>query len=474
MRTLIRHELRALLRSRRLHAASALVALLLAVAGLASHRAARDTAVAREAAVAHARAQWEGLGAYNPHGAAHFGSYAFKPVATFAMLDGGVDAFVGNVLRLEGHVQHPPTQSAVAQDGLLLRFGRLDPALVLHTLVPLVLIFVGFGTVAAEREAGRLGVLLLHGGRARTIVWSKALALWVVGLLFLLGTGGLLALLSIGSDATAQPDWGVRAGLAVSSYALWYLLIALVVTLVSAIAREARTALSALLLAWVGSTVLAPRVLARIAEQQHPLPARAAFEQAMRDDRALGIDGHSPEDARQRALKDRILAEYGVTEVAALPINFDGILMQEDEEYGNAVWDKHFGALEARVADQQRLHRRFALLDPWLAVRALSSASAGTDVAHALDFQHQAEAYRRDLIKALNREHAMGGSRTDDWEWKASATFFQGLPDFAYRRPRLTNVAEDTHVSFVTLLGWSVVLLGLTSLLAPRLLRPTR
>ena len=63
----------------------------------------------------------------------------------------------------------------------------------------------------------------------------------------------------------------------------------------------------------------------------------------MRAERNQGIDGHNPYDKRREALKNKYLSDYQVDSLSQLPINFDGIVMQADEEYGNLVWDKHFG-----------------------------------------------------------------------------------------------------------------------------------
>ena len=62
----------------------------------------------------------------------------------------------------------------------------------------------------------------------------------------------------------------------------------------------------------------------------------------MREERSRGIDGHNPRDKRREKLKEKYLAEYKVDSLKNLPLNFDGIVMQEDEEYGNLVWDKYF------------------------------------------------------------------------------------------------------------------------------------
>ena len=52
------------------------------------------------------RKQWENLSPMNPHGAAHYGSYAFKPLDILNSLDQGINDVTGNVLKLEGHVRN--------------------------------------------------------------------------------------------------------------------------------------------------------------------------------------------------------------------------------------------------------------------------------------------------------------------------------------------------------------------------------
>ena len=54
----------------------------------------------------HVRQQWESLEAMNPHRAAHYGLYAFKPLNLLNSIDGGINDYTGNVLKLEGHVQN--------------------------------------------------------------------------------------------------------------------------------------------------------------------------------------------------------------------------------------------------------------------------------------------------------------------------------------------------------------------------------
>jgi ABC-2 type transport system permease protein len=463
---LLRHESALLQRDRRLFVLLGVVGALLLGAGWVGHISTEGQREARLQAVENSRAQWEGLGDYNPHSAAHFGTYAFKPVGGLAALDPGIDAYLGNVLRLEGHVQNEPGFSQASLSGSLLRFGSLTPALVLQVLLPLLLVFGAFSSVAGDRESGRLRLLLVQGAGPARLLFTKALVWWLVAVVVL--TAALVATGVFGL-VSGEPADPARLAAFGAAHAVWFAVIALGAVAVSGVARDGRGALVALLLIWLGWTVLLPRVTGEIADSLHPLPTRVAFEAAKDADRAQGLDGHNPADARRAALEERVLAEYGVERVEDLPINFDGIALQADEEYGNQVWDRHFGAVREVMDRQQGVLRAASLLDPYLAIRSLSARIAGTDLGASLTFQEQAEAYRRNLIETLNREHAYGGSAYQEWSWTADASFYRGIEDFAYTPPELSHSLAGAVPEAAVLAFWLLGLIGLTATAGRRL-----
>ena len=101
--------------------------------------------------------------------------------------------------------------------------------------------------------------------------------------------------------------------------------------------------------------------------------------------------------------------------------------------------------------------RAAALLNPFQAVRAVSMTFAGTDLAHDLAFQDAAEDYRRTLVKALNDEHAYGGSTTGDWSFKADASFFASLEPFEYPVAPIVSAMRSRTVEISGLLLWAVL-----------------
>ncbi len=60
-----------------------------------------------KAEVAHLeRSRWLSQGEKDPHSAAHYSIYAFKPSAPLAVLDPGIESYVGQAVWLEAHVQN--------------------------------------------------------------------------------------------------------------------------------------------------------------------------------------------------------------------------------------------------------------------------------------------------------------------------------------------------------------------------------
>ena len=128
------------------------------------------------------------------------------------------------------------------------------------------------------------------------------------------------------------------------------------------------------------------RIFGNAAEKIYPLPSRQVFKTTMKEDRSKGIDGHNPRDERREALKLKYLKEYQVDSLKNLPINFDGIVMQKDEEYGNMVWDKHFGKNYRILQSQKMLYQLSGFLNPFASLQSMSMGGCGTDMIHHLDF----------------------------------------------------------------------------------------
>ena len=61
--------------------------------------------------------------------------------------------------------------------------------------------------------------------------------------------------------------------------------------------------------------------------------------------------------------------------------------MQEDEEHGNIVWDKHFGNNYSIFMKQKYLYQISSLINPFASLQSLSMGFCGTDMVHHLHFE---------------------------------------------------------------------------------------
>ncbi|MXY30264.1 MAG: hypothetical protein F4Y48_03535, partial [Gammaproteobacteria bacterium] len=142
MKHIVRKEFTDVLRDGRFRWCSVLVGALLLVSLGHGWVQARNAQQEHAAAQATARDHWESQGEKNPHSAAHYGIYAFKPRLALSFVDEGVDPYTGTSVWLEAHRQNDfllrPAQDATAPQ----RIGALTAAQVLQHLVPLLIILL--------------------------------------------------------------------------------------------------------------------------------------------------------------------------------------------------------------------------------------------------------------------------------------------------------------------------------------------
>ena len=407
--------------------------------------------IEQELAHEHIRTQWDEMEASNPHSAAHYGTYVFKPISVLNSIDEGINSVTGNVLRLEGHRQNDIVFSEASQSLMISKFGKLKPSLIFQFIIPLLLIFFSFNTYMSERNSGRLKLMLVQGASLRKVVFSKVLSIWFIGLFLLLITLFFQLLFNFNN---LNSDVFTRLFILFLSYSFYYLILINITVLLSVIFKSSTAALSLTVLTWVFWTIFFPTIMGNTTEKLSPLPTRIEFKEAMSEDRSKGIDGHNPRGERRDALEKATLEKYNVDKLEDLPINFSGIVMQEDEEYGNMVWDKHFGDLYTQLEKQKSNYQLSGLINPFASLQNLSMGSSGSDMFHHLDFLTKAESYRRIFIKTLNDEYAFGGSKTGERGWKATNEFFRSVKDFKYELPTFFSLFSKYLIDVIIILFW--------------------
>lgn len=404
---------------------------------------------------------WLRQGERHPHDAAHQGMHAFKPEAALALLDPGINPYIGGTLWLQAHrqseVKFRPAQDATG----LQRFGDLSAAWVLQVLGPLLVIVLGFNAFAGEREQGVLRQLLGLGVSRLQLFWGKALAL-VASLAALLAPAALAAAIAVA--AAAEPgETGhalLRFGALIPGYLLYLVTFIVLVLGVSAAASSSRVAITVLLALWIINTVIAPRVLSELSRKVYPSPTKLEFTQTL----IAGLKAES----------DRVWQQaFGTTQrwSSAVPLNQWGLALRMDDQASYAVYDRHYGKLWDTYEDQQAFQVWSGLLLPILAVRAYSMGMAGTDFVHHRDFTHAAEKHRRlvqDLMSEdlVARADPLGGQH---FTYKAGSQLWAKVPAFDYHAPEPGWALSRNRMGMAVMAGNLLLVFGFAWLAVTRL-----
>ncbi|QYF87376.1 DUF3526 domain-containing protein [Brevundimonas sp. PAMC22021] len=441
-------------RDKRLVLAASLTLVLALSAVLTTYVQVRAYERDRAAAIAMESDSWLSQGPRDPHSAAHFSQWTFRPLTAANLLDPGTRPHAGSAVWMEAHARNPAALRAVEDQTVALDLGEFSAAWVIQVLATLLLMVLTAGLVARERERGTLRLLLATASSPRAIVQGKVTAA--------LGAGALVAapLLLAAAGAVIWAPMALSADIALRTM-LWCGVhaVLLVITVMGGVALSvrAKSAAAALALAigvWVMAVPLIPRVAATAAEAVAPMPSGERFWAGVQDEIRNGFDGSGSAEARTAALRTGLLEQYGVETVEALPISFRGASLDASERFGNSVFERRWAVLH-QIEDRQRaVMRVFALISPIIAVQNLSTAAAGTDNLHQRAFTQQAEAERRRVVNALNRDLMINGAGNP--AYKADERLWRSLDSFEVRPLPVAHALSAVWLDAVILFAWLI------------------
>lgn len=407
------------------------LALILLITFISGWRADQAETAALQSAAERVQQEWAAQPPKNPHMAAHYGILVYRPRAPLQAIEPGVLPYQGAVTFLEAHKRNAPMLSPASVRAAESRYGgtRFSPMLqIAGGFLALVL-----GFLIGSREARRRMAALLKGAGVRggPAVAAKAA---ITGALVLAAAAPSLIVAALqieGGDALAR--YAMLAGASL----LHLFVLAAIGVAAGQLLGSARFGLTAVAVCWGLSVLIIPRIADVAAEQLVPL-TQAQLARTIKTDFAKGPDGHG-DSAANAAFERQILQEYGVETVEELPINFDALLMQADEEYRGGVYDRRLAEAEA-VRERQDVIRRVSwAFGPTPAMLDLSVRIAGADADTQRRFDESAEVFRRDLVGRLNR-HMAENSKSGDWEWTPEDGYYASFNAF---RPPAPTLAED-------------------------------
>lgn len=413
---------------------------------------------------AEAEAAFLSQPARHPHRMVHYGHYVFRTPAPLSLFDPGLDPVTGQSIFLEGHRQNTAMFAASGASADLGAFSWLSPAMVYQLFAPLLVILLGHGLIAREREAATLGPLLAQGTSGRLLLAGKALALLSVVALLLVP---LAISAGLAVRAGEQP---LAAAALLGAYLLYMVLWSALALLASTLPRRRATVLASLATLWIALTLVMPAVAASWASNAAPMAGKLETDLAMLSDlRKLG-DGHNANDPAFSQLRADLLAKHGVQRVEDLPVNLRGIVAQVGEQRLTETLNRYAQAQMAAETRQAAVLASHGWITPLLAVSEASRALAGTDLAHHHRFLQEAEALRYAFVQGLNKVHAeklaysddvrRSGDASAEERTRVDATNWQLLDRFRFEPDAASTRVAQAGPQWLMLGLWCALLLG--------------
>jgi len=394
------------------------------------------------------RKRWINQGDKNPHSAAHYGVYVIKPNPALSVLDPGLSAYQGEIVRLEGHKQHESLFRRIEDAIPIQRFGELTPGFIIQMLLPLLIILCGFHLVAGERESGTLKQLLANGVSPTKLVWAKIINLSVFASLLLLP---LFVYVIFVADANSLG----RSLTFILGYTIYTLIWALLTVVVSIYSANSRRALLTLLIFWVGSCLIIPKLVIAQAAHQAPMLSAQAFQSR------LDSEVYTPERLKAiEQFKQDTLAKHQVSSTADLPFSWSGAQLQFGEEYGDKAREYLYAQRDKNFSSQGEFYQLGSLLSPFIALQTLSMASASSDHVHHQLFISAVEKHRRLIQKTLNNDLKDNGKSVSGYV--ANKTLWGQIPVFSFKYPSLITMIAAYKWALISFLLWGLTLITVT------------
>ncbi|MEM6737814.1 MAG: DUF3526 domain-containing protein [Bacteroidota bacterium] len=403
----------------------------------------------------NARNIWVSQDEKNPHSAAHYGTYAFKPKYPLSLIDPGVDKYSGISIFLEAHKRNESQYMAASDQTGLARFGDLTPDFILLFIIPLLIILIGYNAFTREKEQGTLKLLKGQGISLWKLILGKWTGIFLPVLIITTILFVIASILLMNVKDFGELNYGVLA-LLFLVYLTYYAVFINITLIVSCTSKQSGISLVSLLAIWIVACLAMPKASSNLADTIYPYPSRQAFAAAIEKDKKAGLDGHNPWSQAAKDFERETLEKYGVDSLSQLPFNFDGYRMQKGEEHEAQVYFKHYAQLKKTHQQQTKVYQASAVVSPFLPTRFLSMALARTDYGSHWDFADAAENYRLKLQEALNMNFAENSSY-GDWAYKADKTFWKDIPDFNYIPPSYGKIFERNWSNFAVLGLWLLV-----------------
>jgi ABC-2 type transport system permease protein len=412
------------------------------------------------------RKNWENNPDKHPHRMAHYGSYIFRVKHPLSFFEFGIESFTGNVIYLEAHKQNSSNFSQASISNGLLRFGEISLAMLWQTILPLILIFIGYSSIVQQRENGTLKIIISQGATMHQTILGNWLGLFLIAvvlflpiilLVFIIGLFDIFKIISFSSYCSSS-------ACVVLFFILFTLIITGVIVLISATSKQSKLALIKLLSCWLIFAIILPKGLQAIGSYLYPSPSKIEFNAKVEEDIIKHGDSHNPNDVHYKQLKDSLLKKYAVDSTHKLPFNYSGVVMREGERISAEVYNHHVNQLQETFSKQNAWQINSSYINPFAAIKQVSMNLSGTGVTDYNFFLQQAEAYRYKMAQAMNNLQIdlISNKKLADtaMPYKISSSYWKQFPNFHYQFFSTKQQLSHATLPSIILIVW-LLLLGI-------------
>ncbi|MCI9843344.1 ABC transporter permease [Flavobacterium pectinovorum] len=395
----------------------------------------------------------------NPHRMAHYGNFAFRKSTSLSVFEFGMEPFFGNAIYLEAHKQNTANFSEAGFSNSMLRFGEISIAMVLQILLPLLIFFLGFNSVAAERENGTLKLLLSQGISWKQLLIGKTLGIASVIMMLFIPTIIILAFVwLLLQNFAVSFDETVKMLLFIGFHFLYLLFFCAIAVLISALSKTSKKALISLIGIWLVFTIILPRTTQAIGAYIYEAPSKIQFNSDIEKDILKQGDSHNPNDPHYKAIKDSLLRTYKVDSVQKLPFNYSGFIMTEGERISSNIYNQHLEDLLEIYKKQNSFSKTVSFINPYIAMKNVSMGLSNTDYDSYIDFQKQAEAYRYDMAQKMNALQIKYISNKkpgpNDKPLTIGKEHWADVQEFHYEPKGIFDILKSEIISIISIILW--------------------
>lgn len=369
----------------------------------------------------------------------------FLPPNPLEALVTGISSDIGRTADVRTYGEIAPEDSRYNEDPIFAVFRFLDLNFIFQIVLSLFAILLGYDAISGEKEQGTLRLTFANAVPRGTYILAKLLGSFgtlTVALIIPMTLGALL--LPVLGVHLSPDDW-MRLGLILFTGMIYFAAFLALSIFVSSITHRTSSSFLILLVIWIGSALIIPRVAVLMAGRAVDVPsADEVSNQKATYSRQLGkeyIRGMADFRAPEGTAKDDIEAV-----MTAFNVYMDSL-----SEIRNSKMSAFRGRLNEDRQNRQRVQAKFAFalarISPTASLALATSALAGTSVSLKDRFYDEATNYRSTFSDFLAEKTGSNvAGRIIAWhtsdseeEEEPEPINTQDIPNFEFRNASLTE-----------------------------------